>query len=168
MPPFALLSIAAMLLTSTPTQEPATPAPRPQPGGWTLESDEINCALTKWVGQNMLMLIGPSAESAGGIAISAPAIATVQPGDDPDLALAFDRDPPRILPATGVPAAGGTPGGYAVLLPLETLAQARPNGFTLNITRAGQPLYAFDASDAGPGMKALMDCSKAYLVAGSP
>ena len=159
MPPFALLSIAAMLLASA----PAVQEPRPQPGGWMLEADEINCALSKWSGDDMLMLIGPSANSAGGIAISAPAIATVQPGDDPDLALAFDTDPPQILPATGVPATDGSPGGYAMILPLETLARARPNGFALAVTRAGQPLYAFDASDAGPGLKALMDCSKAYV-----
>ena len=162
MPPAALLSLALFLAAPAPGA-PAGPAdPVPQPGGWTLESDEINCALTKWSGETMLMLIGPSANSSGGIAISAPAIAAVRSGDDPDLELRFDAGPPMAIAATGVPAADGTPGGYALLLPLDALARSRPTGFALTITRAGQPLYAFDASDAGPGLKALMDCSQAY------
>ena len=160
MPP-ALLSLAALLLAST----PVSPEPGPQPGGWTLEADEINCALTKWVGEDMLMLIGPSEHSAGGLAISSPAIADVRAGDDPALETRFDAEAPVTRAATGVPAAEGEPGGYVILLPLDALVRARPHGFTLTVGRADAPVYTFDATAAGPGMAALMDCSKAFAKA---
>ena len=157
--------LAAALLFATLAQ----PAPAAEPGrdiqGWWLESDEINCALTKWVGEDMLMLIGPSEHSAGGLAISSPAIADVRAGDDPALETRFDAEAPVTRAATGVPAAEGEPGGYVILLPLDALVRARPHGFTLTVSRAGAPVYTFDATAAGPGMAALMDCSKAFAKA---
>ena len=147
----------------------AQPAPAAEPGrdiqGWWLEADEINCALTKWVGKDMLMLIGPSEHSAGGLALSSPAIADVKAGDDPALETRFDAEAPVTRAATGVPAAEGEPGGYVILLPLDALVRSRPHGFTLTVSRAGAPIYAFDATAAGPGMAALIECSRAFATA---